>query len=157
MLSMLIAYDVAGNVIATIDSMLAHDADGNVTGLYDFAAHEAAGGKLRDFGDQQGAVGSATWPEWIGGRAHDFTVELDGAKRIVALVHKESGHRRERADIEDKISKRIAKSKGEPVDIRDLVGGPNRALNLDDRGRTVARVRVERPDLPVIRAGIPEG
>src|SRR3990167_2112402 len=112
MLSMLIAYDSTGNVVATQDHMVSRDESGEVTGLIDFAAHEVAGGKLRDIwfvektGDglaglplayqcsggpdvghpdqanilddcpggewRQPALGSGTWPEWIGGRAPDF-------------------------------------------------------------------------------------
>ena len=53
-----------------------------------------------------------TWPEWIGGRAHDFKVELQG-KQIKALVHKASGHRRERAPVEAEISRRIKAGQGQ--------------------------------------------
>lgn len=158
MLSMLIAYGAAGNVVATLDHLVARDPDGNVTGLIDFEAHELAGGKLRDIWDVDSAAGSGTWPEWIGARAHDFTVELGPDKRISALVHAKSGHRRERAAIEGAIRGRVAAAKAatpaagdvrlthDPkqsgpgsVDIRDLVGGPTRPLVLDDNGRTVGR------------------
>ena len=139
MLCMLIAYDAAGNVVATLDFMVARDVEGNVLGLIDFAAHEAAGGKLRDIWEMSDAVGSGTWPEWIGGRAHDFRVELSPEKQISALVHKASGHRRGRAAVEANIRDRIGIAGDEPADIRDLVGGPNRPLILDDDGRTVGR------------------
>ena len=138
MISMLLAYDASGNIIATQDSMVAKDADGQVIGLIDFEAHEAAGGKLRDIWNSDRAVGSGTWPEWIGGRAHDFKVELDAAKRITALVHKTSGHRRERTAIEAAIEASPPNEKGER-DIRHVVGGPTRPLVLDDTGRTVGR------------------
>lgn len=159
MITMLLAYDATGNVIATLDHVVARDADGNVTGLLDFEAHELAGGKLRDIWDIAGAAGSGTWPEWIGANAHGFTVELGPDKRISALVHAKSGHRRERAAIEGAIRGRVAAAKAarpdsaaavrlthDPkqsgpgsVDIRDLVGGPTRPLILDDQGRTVGR------------------
>jgi len=133
----LLAYDAAGKVIATLDHMVARDDQGNVTGLIDFAAHEAADGRLRDIWDVAGADGSGTWPEWLGSRAHDFQAELtDG--RIRALVHP-SGYRRERASIEAAIAERIKDAGDEPADIRDLVGGPGRPLLLDDEGRTVER------------------
>ena len=137
MLSMLLAYNAAGEIVATLEHMVAREA-GEVIGLIDFAAHEQAGGKLRDIWNASDAVGSGTWPEWIGARAHDFTVEIDGG-RIVALIHKESGHRRERAVIEAAVAKRITDAKGESVDLRDLLGGPNRALLLDEKGRTQVR------------------
>ena len=104
----LIAYDADGNIIATLDHLVAHDEAGNVTGLVDFAAHEAAGGDHTDIwtvdsGDPAHPVkGSKVWPEWLGG-LRDFRVELAGKagqKQIAALVHKTSGHRRERAAIE---------------------------------------------------------
>ena len=143
MLTMLIAYDVDGNVIATGDYMVTKNADGKVTGLIDFAAHEEAGGKLRDIWDVAGAAGSATWPEWLGGGAHDFKVELDKRHNLPlrALVHKDSGHRRERVAVEAAIAKRIEKAKGEPADIRDLVGGPNAHLRLDAKGKTLGRAK----------------
>ena len=137
MLSQLLAYDAAGNVIATLDYVVAKDADGNVTGLIDFAAHEAAGGKLRDIWNIDSAVGSGTWPEWIGARAHDFTVDLGADTRISALVHKVSGHRRERAAVEAAIA-------SAPVidgakDLRAILGGPTAPLVLDEEGRTIGR------------------
>jgi hypothetical protein len=135
MLASLLAYDADGNVIATLDSLVACDDAGDVVGLIDFAAHEAAGGKLRDVWNVAGAKGSGTWPEWLGAR-HDFTVELDKGKRIAALVHKKSGHRRERATIEAQIADRIKAADGQPADIRDLVGGPGRPLVLDTDGKT---------------------
>ena len=57
MLTMMLAYDAAGEVVATLDYMVARDADGKVVGLVDFAAHEAAGGKLRDIWEVHGATG----------------------------------------------------------------------------------------------------
>lgn len=151
-LSMLIAYDDDGNVIGTLDWMIAKNAAGDVIGLVDFAAHEAAGGELTDVWEVSGAKGSKPWPEWIGGRAHDFRVELagpPGSKRISALVHKVSGRRRNRAAIDAAIAERIRTAKGTP-DLRDLVGGPTRHLRLDAEGRTMARPE-RRTELPTIR------
>lgn len=137
----LLAYDSAGAVVATLDHVVARDPDGNVTGLIDFGAHEANGGKLRDIWSVSNATGSGTWPEWLGSTAHDFTVEFDG-KHIAALVHKTSGHRRERAVIEAAIALapevmlpdgRLAK------DLRSTVGGPGKPLTLDENGRTAQR------------------
>lgn len=146
---MLIAYDASGVIIATLDHLVATDEAGNLVGLVDFTAHEAAGGKLRDIWEVSGAEGSATWPEWLGGRAHDFRVELNG-RRAVALVHRQSGYRRERAAIEAAIAERIAAARGEPADIRDLVGGPDRPLLLDDQGRTRPRLIVTPRVMPII-------
>jgi hypothetical protein len=151
MLAMLVAWNSAGEIVATLDHMVAQDEDGNVRGLIDFDAHETAGGRLTDIWKISNAIGSGTWPEWLGSSAHGFKVELQG-KRIKALVHKDSGHRRERADVETAIQERITDARGKPADIRDLVGGPDRPLLLDDNGRTKARVRAERPPLPVIKA-----
>lgn len=184
MLCSLIAYDSSSNVVATLDHMVAKDNDGNVIGLVDFAAHEDAGGRLRDIWEQSNAVGSGTWPEWLGGAAYAFKVELDpnpgkARARIKALVHKKSGHRRERAAIEAAIAERHneakleARKKGEQqrallkgkvrddviaeftdppvkVDLRDILGGPNRPLLLDEDGRTMKRLKVERPNLPIV-------
>lgn len=151
MLSMLLAYDAAGNVIATLDYMLAHDDAGQVIGLIDFAAHEAADGKLRDIWNVEDAAGSATWPEWLGSQAHGFRVELDG-KRIVALIHKESGHRRERMALEAAVMA-VQPSEDGSRDIRHLVGGPGAALILDDQGRNAERKVTGTPKhLPVIGA-----
>lgn len=187
MLRSLIAYDANGNVVGTLDHMVVKDEDGNVVGLVDFAAHEDDDGRLREIWNVDGATGSATWPEWIGGAAYDFTVELDdnpspARARIKALVHKKSGHRRERAAIDAEVASRIeaartkAKKTGderraklrkrgvsadmvdqftdpppEPVDLRDLLGGPNRPLLLDEDGKTKTRVKAKRPQLPVVR------
>jgi len=156
---MLLAYDAAGKVVATLAYMVAHDAAGEATGLIDFAAHEEAGGKLRDIWDNDRAVGSGTWPEWIGARAHDFRVDLTG-KRITALVHKDSGHRRERAVIEAAIEAapfvdgdHDGPGSHRVQDIRHIVGGPTAPLVLDDQGRTVGRSPQPTgtpPHLPVV-------
>lgn len=153
MLSMLIAYDPEGNIIATLDHLVARDKDGKPTGLVDFDAHEAAGGKLRDVWDVQGASGSACWPEWLDARVRDFRVERDGQKRAVALVHKTSGHRRNRADVEQAVSARIAATETGSADVRDILGGPGRPLMLDADGLTLKVERPKRRPLPVIRAG----
>lgn len=126
-------------------------------------------------------AGAAVWPEWLGGAANveydeegnvvrGFKVDLDPQKRLKALVHLVSGHRRERADIEAAIAERInekraaARARGtefraaalaagvdltivaqwpdpepEPADIRDLVGGPDKPVPLDENGRTRPR------------------
>lgn len=134
MLSMLLAYDAAGNVVETLDYICARDDDGKVIGLIDFQAHEDQGGQLTDIWLVPKATGSGTWPEWIGPQAHAFRVERDGG-RIVALVHKSSGHRRERTRVEAEIEVRLVRGQGR-ADLRDLVGGPNKPMILDDEGKT---------------------
>lgn len=148
----LLAYAPNGDVIATLDYMVARDENGVAVGLLDFAAHEASGGRLREIWSVEGAAGSATWPEWLGGQAHAFRVELTG-KKVTALVHKTSGHRRERAGIEAEIAKRIEQAAGKPADIRDVVGGPTRPLILDAEGKTAERsAQSGTPEhLPVVR------
>jgi hypothetical protein len=154
-LGMLLAYDAAGKVVATLDYVVQYDDDGVPLGLVDFSAHEEAGGEMTDAWTVSNAVGSKVWPEWLGGRGHDFRVELvgpPGNKRIGALVHKTSGHRRERGPLEAEIARRIGAAHGQPADIRDLVGGPDRPLPLDDEGKTVARTPRVRPALPLVSA-----
>ena len=51
-------------------------------------ALEEAGGDMTEVWNVDGAKGSKVWPEHLGGRAHDFRVELEGpagGKRIAAL------------------------------------------------------------------------
>lgn len=155
-LGSLLAYDVDGAVIATLDYLVQYADDGTALGVVDFAAHEEAGGELTDIWTvPDPAVGSKVWPEWLSGAAHGFRVELvgpPGAKHIGALVHKASGYRRERAALEAEIGKRIKAAKGAPADIRDLVGGPGRPLNLDADGKT-APTPVRAPSrLPIVSA-----
>lgn len=153
MLCMLIAYDASGDVVATLDHLVSYDADGIPRGLVDFHAIELAGGPLTDVWTNSSATGSKVWPEWLGAKAHAFRVELvgpPGAKRIGALVHKTSGHRRERAVIDAAIAARIAEAGDDEVDLRDVVGGPGRPLTLDDEGRTAPRPEVVAPALPLI-------
>lgn len=153
MISCLIAYDADGNVVATLDHMVVRDVDGNVVGLIDFAAHEAAGGEHLDIWVHSAAAGSKVWPEWLGSRAHEFRVELvgpPGGKHIGALVHRQSGHRRGRAEVEAAIAQVIAEAGDEPADIRHIVGGPDRPLPLDADGRTRSRAKPGHPRFPVI-------
>jgi len=149
----LLAYDTAGTVVATLDYVVARDDEGNVVGLVDFAAHEEAGGEHTDIFVVSNATGSKVWPEWLGSGAHDFTVELagpPGGKHIAALVHKTSGHRRERATVEANIAMRVAVYGPDPADIRDLVGGPDRPLALDDDGKVKVMAPPVRPNLPLV-------
>ena len=85
--------------------------------------------------------GSGTWPEWIGGQAHAFRAELGPDKRITALVHRDSGYRRERSAVEAAIDAVEPDAEG-LKDIRHLVGGPSRPLVLDDSGKTSERAPV---------------
>jgi hypothetical protein len=156
MLCQLIAYDEDGSVVATLSYCVAKDEEGRVVGLVDFAGYEQSGGSLRDIWKVSNAVGSATWPEWLGGSAHEFKVILAGPagnKRIVKLVHKTSGHVRDREQIEAAIEARKdeARREGRAADLRDLVGGPDRPLRLDDEGKTRPRTpRGSRPLLPFV-------
>ncbi len=107
MIGSLLAYDADGNVIATLGHMVARNERGDVIGLIDFGAHEAANGEHTDIWMVPGAKGSKVWPEFLGTRAHEFRAELEGPpgqRRLSALVHKESSHRRERAAIEAAIA-----------------------------------------------------
>lgn len=103
--------------------------------------------------------------------------------KIAALVHKKSGYRRDRASIEAAIAERtneakaeaqkkgkeqraLLRAKGVPeetvveftdppvkVDLRDLLGGPNKPLLVDDDGKTMKKPKVERPNLPIVGRG----
>jgi hypothetical protein len=166
---MVIIYNAAGDVIAHRDWMVIYDEMKMPIGLVDFAAHEEAGLPMTDvfyFGTEIDGVevaseakGAKVWPEWID-RPFDFRVELEGPpgkKRIAALVNKKSGYRRERAVVEAEIERRFFEKRAEahaegrdpaPADLRDLVGGPNMPLRLDDEGRTLGRALA--PTLPFI-------
>lgn len=157
MLGMLLAYDAGGNVIATQDQNVLVDEHGRGIALLDYESYESAGLKLRDVWLVDGATGSGSWPEWLGSQALSFRVELSG-RRIVALVHRQSGFRRQRSDVEAGIEE--APTVGGARDIRAIVGGPQRPLTLDREGRTVLRTRSGSP--PKLRGwsqrnGHPEG
>lgn len=127
----LLAYDADGDVVATLDYVVRYAEDGKPLGLVDFLAHEEAGNEHTAIWRVEGAAGSKAWPEYLGSRAHEYRVERagqPGKKRAEALVHKVTGERRERAAIEARIADRIAKANGQPADIRDIVGGPDRPL-----------------------------
>lgn len=148
----LIAYDAEGNVVATEDWTVWVDPDGRGH-LIDVEAFEADGGKLRDLWFVPGASGSATWPEWLGDRMYDFRVGLDGRYRLRCrrLVHVRSGIVRERRTFEREFVRRRKEAKGRAVDIRDLVGGPGRPLDIDDDGRLRPRRQRDPERRPVPR------
>ena len=87
---MVLAYGEDGRIIATLDGIFS---DGEAV---DLADHEASGGKLRQWWEVSGAIGSGTWPEQLGGEAHKYRVETGPGGRAVALIHRETGVRRER-------------------------------------------------------------
>lgn len=149
---MLIAWDAEGNIIAGQMFLKVRDpVTGKGIGFVNYCSTEEDGLKFRHIPGErpgvwnvQGAAGSGAWPEYLGSRATEFKVELDAGNRAVALVHKKSGHRRDRADVDMKIKRRIkdkqdeAKREGripDPVDLRDLVGGFSVPLVLDEDGR----------------------
>lgn len=157
----LLAYDSTGAVVATLDYMVWRDDGDNAIGLLDFAAHEANGGEHTDIWRASNATGSKVWPEWLGVQAHAFRVELagpPGRKHIAALVHKTSGHRRERAAIEAAIAAVEPHPTTGARDIRHLVGGPTRHLVLNDDGTTSDMKPSGTPaHLPVVRTPTPQG
>lgn len=136
-----------GAVVGTLDYMVARNAAGEVVGLIDFEAHEAAGGRLTDIWRHSDAAGSGTWPEFIGARAHEFRVELDGSKRITALVHKQSGHRRVRSDIEAAIGATARECLvGHRCEVRQCREGPEARELRARRGHRAACGRLgQRP------------
>lgn len=113
MICQLLAYDTDGRVIAILDQLV--QLTDNGVGMVDFEAHEAAGGSMQDIWNVERAAGSGTWPEWLGMRAHEFRVRVDrrSAHPIRELIHLESGHRRQRAQVEAAVAERIAQKKAE--------------------------------------------
>lgn len=151
----LVAYDASGRVIATLDHLVRYGPNGEAH-LRDFAGIEASGAPLRLRADGSagvwavaGAVGSGTWPEWLGLRAHEFEVIVDDARpaRIRGLRHigdhatAASGLVRDRDLIEGAIDRRLAEAGTGPAYIGDIVGGPLRPLHLDAEGRTITALR----------------
>ncbi len=155
---MLIAYDASGDVLGTLDNLVVYDDDGMVLGLLDFELAEAAGKDLQEILSAPTSVGTGFWPEWLGPETQNFRVVLagpSGKKRLVRLVHKKSGHERTREAVEAAIAARRARTpEGQPVDLRDILGGPDRPLLLDENGRTRPRpAKSQRPALPVVSLG----
>lgn len=160
---MLLAYDADGNVIATLDFLVVLDPlTRDAVGLADFAGMEEAAVPFRGPGEHvnvwtiEGAAGSAVWPQYLGTAAHDFRVELDEQKRIQAIVHRPSGTRQTRAALEAAIADRVAGAgHGEPADLSDLVGGPDRPLEVTPTG--AVRRRPDQPESStlVVRTGRP--
>jgi len=153
MFGMLIAYNAAGEVIATLGHVVRYDAEGNALGLVDFTAHEAAGRPATDLWVVDGAAGSKVWPEYLGSRAHEYRVELEGepgAKRIARLVHRTSGRVRFRDAIEAALAAVQPDELGRR-DVRHLIGGPDRPLRLDDEDVGHDRhAKTPGPELPLI-------
>ncbi len=152
MLSMLLAYDADGNVVATLDYVVAYDPDtGEALGLVDFEAVENDPARLlTEVWNASDAVGSGTWPEWIGTAAHDFKVTRAGGK-ITELTHRTSNAKRSRAGAEQAIAAAIAQSEPEPPNITPIVGSPAQPLVLDAEGTPVVQEAVEPTTLPLVR------
>jgi hypothetical protein len=136
----LIAYDRAGNVFAWMDHLAIEDTDGVVRAV-DFVGCEREGVRLRTLWLVSGASGSTTWPEYLGDRFSEFRVELDARAPLRGrrLVHRGSGHVRDRESIELDIDRRKQaqrRSGRRTLDVRTFLGSPVRALSLDDDGRT---------------------
>jgi hypothetical protein len=119
-------------------------------------------------------AGASTWPEYLGASFGDFKVELrpgprGGSPSVRALVHRKSGHRRDRAEIvrkrEEAIAERLAVGRaaakqlglsGVDVDIRDITGSVEKPLRLDKDGRNLdplAELARPIPDLPLMSGG----
>lgn len=139
----LIAYDRAGNVVTVLEFLVLPDGEGSY-GLVDLEEAERSGLKLRSLWEVSGASGSTHWPEHLGERFHEFRVERDRRFALPArrLVHRGSGHVRDRAVIEAAVEQ--AKAMPDPAArrraIADIVGHPLRAIDLDATGRTRAKV-----------------
>lgn len=147
---MLLAYNEDGDVVATLDYLVSYDPDtGDALGLVDFEAVEEAGRPLTDVWEASDAVGSGTWPEWIGTAAHDFKVTRSGGK-IIRLTHRKSKAKRSRAEVKKAIAAAIRESEG-PPNITAIVGSPVQSLMLDADGQPAIREKARRTDLPLVR------
>lgn len=157
----LLLYGPDGAVIGSLESMVQYDDDGRALGLVDFEAHELAGGRLREVIEHEAAAGAGTWPEWLGAQAHDFRVELRPGPKgdtplIRALVHRESGYRRERSDVEATIAAMLDEATpGRAVEMSDFIGSPGKRLELDTDGRNAVPTKRARPNLPLRRIDDP--
>lgn len=149
----LIAYDRSGNITTVLEFLVLPDGEGGY-GLVDLEETERSGLRLRGLWEVSGASGSAHWPEHLGERFHEFRVERDRRFALPArrLVHRRSGHVRDRAAIEAAVQE----AKGRPLReraaaLRAAIGHEFAPLELDDTGRT--RAKVERDAEP--RGGPP--
>ena len=124
----MLAWDEGGNVIASCDQLIGLDDEGK-RGWVDTAAHEMSGQRMRRLWNVNGAVGSGSWPEYLGGRAHEFRVEVSPDRSlplIRRLVHRESGYVRDREAIEA----RLAAGESRSV----VCGKPDEPLRMDSNG-----------------------
>ena len=152
----LIAYDRLGNIVVALEFLVLPDGAGSY-GLVDLEEAERSGLKLRSLWEVSGASGSTHWPEHLGERFHEFRVERDRRFALPArrLVHRGSGHVRDRVAIEAAVQQ--AKALPDPVARRqalaDIVGHPHRTIELDADGRTRAQVdrQPEAPGRPPLR------
>lgn len=154
MICSMVGWDADGIVRLTVELFLRYDPATDRPIVVDFEETERAGTDLRELyciRDRDGndrLAGYGSWPEWLPpDKVHGrFRVDLrpgprGGSPKVRALVHRQSGVRREREVIEAAIAERVrrAKERDELADLRDLVGGPDRPLPLDDEGRTRRR------------------
>jgi hypothetical protein len=171
-IGMLVAYDASGVIVATLSHMVQTDEEGEVVGMVDFFAAEAGGTRLIEVWRISNAVGSGTWPEWLGSQAHMFKVIRDPShphpirelehvgrretidergQRISAIPA--SGHRRIRSDVESAVDARLKQALRDgaaKVDIRDIAGLPDQPLQLRDDGTTKPKRARVIPRLPLI-------
>lgn len=146
----LLAYNADGRVVATLDYLSpVHPVTQEPLGRVDLALVEASGAKLRHLYMVEGAVGSGTWPEFLGVAAHDFYVVVDPSyrHRIRYLWHPESDHVRDREDIENAVAMEVvvAAEEGRPPDLSPLIGDIGRRLvvEVDAEGRSTGRLAKE--------------
>ena len=129
MTATLIAYDGDGNIVATLDSLTPYDADTGATlGMVDFAAVEGEGIELTAVWQVGNAVGSKVWPHRLDNPSQ-WRVVLGGPpgqKRIVALVHKNSGQRWERGKPRPDDRRRAMGAEAEIPDLPLIGGGRTR-------------------------------
>lgn len=150
----LIAYDRSGNIFTVLEFLVVPDGEGSY-GLVDLEETERSGLRLRGLWEVSGASGSAHWPEHLGDRFLEFKVERDRRFALPArrLIHRKSGHVRERVAIEAAVQD--AQARG-GRDLRGLVGGPHHPLLLDEDGRTRTEPQgqpegIGRPPMRVVR------
>jgi len=126
---MALAWDAAGNVVATLDYLVRPEGIVDLVGLDEE-------GRLVEAWSVPGVTGAGTFPAYLGAQAHDYRV-IRVAGKITALQHKtKPGSRIERADIEARILAKLEAEKGNPqINLTDIIGAPDRPLLLTAEGK----------------------
>jgi len=142
-LGMGLAYNAAGDVVATLDYLVRPEGIVDLVGLDEE-------GRLGEVFSVQGATGAGTFPAYLGAQAHDYRV-IQAAGKITALQHKTNGSRIERADIEARIIAKLEAEQGNPqINLTEVIGAPDRPLSLTTEGKLRQRAVPVAAELPTL-------